>query len=296
MKQGILITVHKEINHLKKILDFFDDDFYFFIHIDKKCKITEKEFESIQNHKNVLYISRQFKINWGSVNLLKSRLLLSKEAVKNKNIEYFHAISGQDFPIKSCSEIKSLLISNRKEYLENFEMPVKVRDWGREEGMDRVSYYNFYDVFNAKTIRGKIAIRVLLKLQKLLKITRNISRDLPKLFGGEAWWTLSYPCLKYVVDYTEKHPYFLKRLDYSLSAEEIYYQTVIMNSAFKANVVNHNLRYIDWELRNGNKPANLDETDYEKIIRSDAIFARKIEYPVSKTLIDRIENNLINVS
>lgn len=291
MKQGILITVHKEIKHINKILNFFDDDFYFFIHIDKKCKIKENEFKLIQNYRNVLYISRSFKVNWGGGNLLRSRLLLSKEAVKHKSIEYFHAISGQDFPVKSCSEIKSLLENNRgKEYIENFKMPVKVKDWGKEEGMDRVCYYNFYDLFNTKNIGGKIAIRVLLKLQKILKIKRNISRDLPELFGGEAWWTLSYPCLKYVVDYTEKHPQFLKRLDYSLLPEEIYYQSVIMNSGFKANVVNYNLRYIDWNQRNGNKPANLDETDYKRIIKSDAIFARKFEYPVSKELINQIEN------
>jgi hypothetical protein len=293
MKQGILITAYKEISHLKKLLDFFDDDFYFYIHIDKKSRITKDEIEMIPNAKNVVFFSRQFNVNWGGLNYLNSMLLLSKEAIKNPDIEYFHTISGQDLPIKSCNKIKSLLVKNRgREYLENFEMPVKVRDWGRDGGMDRICYFNFYDLFNAKTISGKIAIHGLLKAQRILKIKRNIQQDLPKFFGGSIFWTLSYPCLKYVVDYTEKHPYFLQRLKYSFCSEEIYYQTIIMNSAFKENVVNNNLRYIEWNERNGNKPANLDETDYDKIIKSDAIFARKFEYPVSKKLMNKIEEHI----
>lgn len=292
MKQGILITAYKEISHLKKVLDFFDDDFYFYIHIDKKSQIPKKEIEMIQNSKNVMFVSREFQVNWGSTKHLKAILLLSEEAIKNKNIEYFHLITGQDFPIKNCNKIKSFLVKNREsEYIENFEMPVKVRNWGKDSGMDRICYYNFYDLFNAKTIRGKITIRGLLEAQKILKIKRNIRQDLPKLFGGGTYWTLSYPCLKYIVDYTEKYPDLLKRFKWSFCAEEIYFQTLIMNSAFKKNVVNNNLRYIEWNQKNGNKPAILDETDYDNIIRSDAIFARKFEYPVSKKLIDKLTEN-----
>lgn len=295
MKQAVIILAHKNITHLKKILDFFDRDFYFYIHIDKKSQISEDDISILQNNKNVVCVSKHFKVNWAGLNVLKSLLFMSKEVLKNKDIEYVHAISGNDFPIKTNKYFKNLLINNKgKEYIEYFELPVKERDWGKDGGMDRIWYYNLYDVFNAKTFSGKIAIRSLLKIQKLLKIKRNLPREIPKLFGGEMWWTLSYPCLKYVIDRTEQHPYFIERLKYSSCAEEIYFQTIIMNSPFKANVVNNHLRYIEWNQRNGNKPANLDETDYEKLINSDAIFARKFEYPVSEKLIDCIENNLIS--
>ncbi len=291
MKQGILIQAYKNITHLKKLIDFFDDDFYFYIHINKKSEITKNEIKLIQDFKNVVFLSREFQVNWGGLNLLKSLLLLSKEAINNKDIEYFHRISGQDFPIKSCDEIKNFLVKNRgKEYIENFEMPAKC--WGSDGGMERICYYNFNNLFNTKTIRGKIAIRSLLKAQKILKIKRNIQQDFPKLFGGEGMWTLSYSCLKYIIDYTDKHPDFLRRFKWSFCAEEIYFQTIIMNSVFKANVANNNLRYIEWKKRNGNNPANLDETDYDNIINSDAIFARKFEYPVSEILMNKIEEHI----
>ena len=294
MKQGILITAYKNINHLKKLINFFDDDFCFYIHIDKKSQIAKDKIELIQNAKNVVFVSRQFKVNWGGLNHLKSILLLSKEAIKDKNIAYFHLISGHDFPIKSCKEIKSVLMKNKcNEFLENFEMPAKCWTNG---GMDRISHFNFYDLFNAKTTIGRIAVDTLLIIQRILKVNRKIKQDLPKLFGGSTWWTLSYPCLKYVVDYTEKNPSFLMRIEYSFCSEEIYFQTIIMNSTFKANVVNNDLRYKIWESRNGNCPANLDESDYDNIIKSDNIFARRIEYPVSGKLINKLEEHITKCS
>ena len=293
MKQGILITAYKEINHLMKLINFFDDDFYLYIHIDQKSRITKDETEVIQKAKNVVFFSRQFNVNWGGNNHLKSILLLSKEAIKNENIEYFHVISGQDFPIKSCNSIKRYLINNNgKEFLGSFEMPAKI--WGDDGGMARICYFNFYDIFNAKTWIGSHTIRLLLKAQKKLKIKRNIPQNFPKLFGGSTWWTLSYPCLKYVVNYTKNNPYFLKRFKYSFGSAEIYFQTIIMNSPFKPNVMNKNLRYIDWNRGTGSNPSNLDETDYDKIIKSDAIFARKFAYPVSERLINKIEEHITN--
>jgi hypothetical protein len=66
-----------------------------------------------------------------------------------------------------------------------------------------------------------------------------------------------------------------------------------MNSPLKNNVVNDNLRFIVWEKRNGNFPANLDETDYPALAETSAFFARKFEYPVSETLREKIERLLL---
>jgi hypothetical protein len=62
-----------------------------------------------------------------------------------------------------------------------------------------------------------------------------------------------------------------------------------MNSPFAKNVVNNNLRYIDWVARNGNNPAILDDADFEKLQRTNAVFARKFDYPQSIGLLDKIK-------
>ncbi|MNG36128.1 hypothetical protein D3C84_1230620 [compost metagenome] len=65
-----------------------------------------------------------------------------------------------------------------------------------------------------------------------------------------------------------------------------------MNSAFAKKVTNNNLRHIDWIARNGNNPAILDATDYDKLVQTDALFARKFEYPMSIELLGKIKSLL----
>ena len=57
----------------------------------------------------------------------------------------------------------------------------------------------------------------------------------------------------------------------------MYFQTVIMNSKHAENTVNDNLRFIDWEGGKKGGPAFLDEKDFDRIVRTDNLFARKID-------------------
>ena len=295
MKQGILITAFNQFKLLKKLVDFFDDDFSILIFLDKKSNFSEEEIETLRNSRNVVYLTRLFNVNWGGPKQLKSRLLLSEEALKFHDIEYFHFITGQDFPIKSCEYIKNFIRTNKgKEFIGNTELPKK--EWIGNGGLDRMRYYYFHDYINYKTKVGKRVLKASRFLQKLLKVNRKIPEGFPKLYGGSPFWTLSYPSLKYVVDYTKENPKFLKRFDFCFAATEIYFQTILMNSHFRENVINKNLRYIDYQIRNNYSPAFLDETDYEKLLASDALFARKLRYPTSEKLILKIEENILDSS
>ena len=63
--QAILITAYKNIEHLEEIVRFFGEGFNIYIHIDKKSKITTESIDGLLKNKNIAYISRQYKINWG---------------------------------------------------------------------------------------------------------------------------------------------------------------------------------------------------------------------------------------
>lgn len=58
----------------------------------------------------------------------------------------------------------------------------------------------------------------------------------------------------------------LCKLNNTTCAEEIYFQTVLMNSRLKGTIINNNLRYIDWS--NKNPPKILQDIDFEKIVLS----------------------------
>ena len=279
MKQGILITAYKNFEHLIDIASYFNHHFEIYIHIDKKTNIPIGTIETLQNLPQVILISRKYKVNWGGINHLKCILYLSKEALKNKTIKTFHLISGHDFPIKNNSYFIDFFKENSEnDFFSYFELPSN--RW--PNGMDRIEYYNLYDILDAKKYRNYILKFV--KLQKTLNIKRRITKNTPKLYGGETWWSLTRETLSYVVNYSIQNKQLLKRLKHSFCSEEIYIQTVIMNSDFAEKAVNDSLRYIDWTNRNGNFPANLDLCDLEKIKISHKIFARKFDFPVSSEL------------
>lgn len=281
-KHAILITAYKNFDYLIDLINYFDTSFNIYIHIDKKNNPSKEIEEKICSTKNVKFLSYRYKVNWGGINHLKACILLSNEALKDQSNLYFHLITGQDHPIKPPHIYKKFLDSPKKrDYLLYFEMPTK--NW-LDGGMYRVEYYNFYDLFDAKKESGKKWIVKLRNIQKKLHFKRSISPKIPKLYGGRTYWTLTRNTLQYVIDFTKEQNYLMNRMKYTLCPEEIYFHTVIMNSEYSNNVVNDDLRYIDWDSGRGGYPAILDSSDLEAILLSNKLFARKFESPSSDRL------------
>lgn len=268
MKQAVLITAYKELDALLDLINLLGSDFNFYIHVDKKMKI---DFSILNGIKNV-FVTNFYKVNWGGLNHLKAILLLSAESLKNADNSFFHLVTGEDFPIKSADSFLSLDTS--KNYIEYFEMPAAC--WSGNGGLDRIYYFQLYDVFNAKNIIQHKLIYKILSLQKKLNLKRSYcDRFDEKLYGGSTYWSLNRDALNYVVNYSNKD--LLKRFKFSFCAEEIYFQTILLNSSFTNTIVNNNLRYIDWSSGRGGYPAFLDDSDFNRIISSDKYFARKVK-------------------
>jgi hypothetical protein len=290
MKQAILITAYKNYHHLEEIIQCFDAHFELYIHLDRKSKISKEELACLRKYEIVKVLEQKYTVNWGGFNHLKSILYLAEQALKNPENQYFHLITGHDFPIKSNSYFVDFFDKNRNaEFITYFNFPNASSGWPGNNGMDRIDYYNFYDVWNAKMHQHFEKIALAIRLQKRLGFKRAISSKMPKLCGGSTYWSLSRECLEYVMEFTKNNKFVLNRFKYTFCAEEFYFQTVIMNSHFAAKVVNDNLRYIDWVARNGNNPAVLDITDLEKLKESQAVFARKFDYPQSLELMNTIK-------
>lgn len=290
--QAILITAYKNFQHLEDIIDFFEsDDFSIYIHIDKKSVLAEKERIRLVEKKNVRLISSAYSINWGGLNHLKAILLLADEALKDKRNTYFHLITGHDYPIKPISEFQRYFEDNSNDYMEFHTLPYPA--WKRESGgLDRLSRYNFYDIVDGRVGFGKFITNTLLSIQKIIGFKRQFYKNFPSLYGGSTYWSLRRESVNYVFEYMAEHPNFLQRFKYSFCSEEIFFQTILLNSPLKENIINHNMRFIVWEERNGNFPANLDESDYRNITLTESFFARKFEFPISQKLLKKIKTDI----
>ena len=114
-----------------------------------------------------------------------------------------------------------------------------------------------------------------------------------KYYGGTNWVNLSKDAVEYLLDFIEKHPEFLKSFRYTRNADEIWLHTILLNSPLCDQIENSSKRYIDWS-SGPEYPRTLRIEDYNKIIQSDAFFARKIDPKIDNNIYEKLIGRVKN--
>ncbi|CAH1430003.1 unnamed protein product [Lactuca virosa] len=114
-----------------------------------------------------------------------------------------------------------------------------------------------------------------------------------KLFTGSAWMMLSRPFIEYCLWGWDNLPRIvLMYYANFLSSPEGYFHTVICNAdEFKNTTVNHDLHFISWDNPPKQHPHFLSIDDYQRMLESNAPFARK--FGEDKELLDKIDSELL---
>lgn len=291
MKHSILILAHKDFTLLRRLIDYFSKECCVYVHIDKKANISEEELMSIESMPQVCAVYRHYSVHWGGFSVLESELFLLKNAYKGSSADYYHLISGQDYPIKPLDVFLNFFErEGGRDYIE-FK-PYPISHWS-SSFFDRYKYYYLADDVNWQTRKGKVFMNDLLKVQTKHGINRPPIQEFDVIYKGSQWMSLSQESVKEVLRYSEKHPSFLQRLKYTFAPEESYIHTILLNGP-NENVQNNNLRYIRWYSENGNNPSNLGLEHFGDIQKSDAFFARKMERPYCIPLLAAIDTHILN--
>jgi hypothetical protein len=287
MKIGILIFAHTNPAQLRLLVDALKTDFAIYVHIDKKCSISPDLFQDEEN----VYVIKRYKVYWAGYGMIYATLDLFKLAYSH-HCDYFVMISGADFPVKTnqqiISEIKANLTNNFMGY---FPLPYSDPAWGRNGGLDRLQLYwenvknpKAPTLFNRLCGFGRI-------IQRALKIKRKLY-PLP-FYGGSNWTNLSRESVAYILSFVDQHPDYPEWFRYVRFSEEIWIQTIVMNSPQAEKTINNDRRYIDWKT-GPDAPRLLREIDYEKIIASDAFFARKFDSNIDNVILEKLIDYRMN--
>lgn len=288
--QAYLIIAHKNLEQLKKLLKLLDyrkNDLY--IHIDKKAEkeIIEFDFSKCCKYSKVYKFS-EYSVNWGSENVINCELFLLKKANENKKYEYYHLISGADLPLKGSKEIYEYFEkSKNKEYI-NFVIDNKESYKNLE---NRIKYYritNFYNILPFKSLKIMRKIDIFqIKLQKILGINRLKKSKIKKFYKGTNWFSITNNLAEDLINDSDN---FINIYKNTYCCDEVFLQTYVMNNKYwkekiKLNEDYHSImRYIDW---NRGGPYVWRERDFDELINSDYLFARKFD--------EKIDNNIINM-
>jgi hypothetical protein len=288
MRHAFLITAYKDPDALVELIDDLGPSAMVHIHWDRKSRISKDDIRRISAKDQVKTFSRRYKVNWGSTRHLLAILDLARQAILDPEVERVHAITGSDRPILPPDKFTVFFNQHRQsEFIAGTSLPTPSWEGG---GLQRLTLYHPLDFLDVKRLNHARVRNLFLKIQRLSKVQRSL-REMPPLYGGSTWWSLTRECLAHMLHRIDSDGKILRRMRMTHIPEEILFHTLIMDSPFAQNVVGDDLRYIDWNERNGNVPAVLDITDLPKILASGKLFARKLERPISTELIAQLRKH-----
>ena len=134
MKFAYLIMAHDNEKQLELLIDALDyEENEIYLHIDKKSELNCMVFST---GKAILHVYNKFSVYWGDISQTKCQNFLLNEATKSYH-DYYHLISGHDFPIKSHKEIMAFFEKNAGKQFIHFES----KDYCMKE---TCRYYHFF--------------------------------------------------------------------------------------------------------------------------------------------------------
>lgn len=279
MRHCIIMTAYKDIETINRFISLTPNSWGIYIHLDKKSNLRASE---INSRAKVVSIK---KIYWGGWEHLYAFWHLLKFAKREGvKYDYYHLISGQDFYACPISEFDKLLGYDGMSYMGLF--PIPNPDWKWEGG---------YKIFKYRTLSSYCDVRnaiprAINKIYYLLQKYTRMEKKLPNypLYGSSVYCSLHNDFVEWMVN-SHMAESLLFKLRNTLCAEEVFFQTVIMNSPFKNKVkAEVTLRYVDWHSEP--KPKFLVASDFSKIKESNSLFCRKVDSYTSKDLIPLLEN------
>ncbi len=292
MKHAVIILAHKDYSFLCRLVNYFTNDCELFIHVDKKSVITPKEINQLSAYSQVKYVCQKYAVHWGGFTMLKTELYMLRLAMKLSTVDYFHLLSGQDYPVKPLKLFLSYFEKNKgRSFLDFNHIPFFERDGNTNI---RFQYYMPYDFIDGKSSKGqKLLYKVSLWHEKLC-LKRRIPDHFSHLYGGSQWFSVTREAISVLLNYTHRKPSFYRRMRFTFAPEESYVATVIVNNMPKSRLVNNNLRYIRWQNENGSYPANLGEEHFADIVKKNIFFVRKMASPFCIPLMKKIDKYLLS--
>ncbi len=306
-----LILAHKSPLQLKRLIDRLDHpNVNFYIHIDKK--VDQQPFEILLSKlENVHFIKeedRQVGI-WGDFSLVAMTITAMRYAVKDNLEGHCVLLSGQDYPLRSASEIYSFFQSNKTvDFISGGKLPYEGWESG---GKERTEHYKFnistekqnnaiivpsiYHKEFYKTANFKKLLHLFKKqrYQEMLKVFSK--REFPyylKQYGGDAWWAFSNKTVIEVLNFIDAHPEIINYFKYTKLPDEIFFHSIIMSLEGK-NIAS-GITYIKW-LENTASPVtfNKDDIGALSLASKTHLFVRKLDMDHDAEILSLIDTEII---
>lgn len=278
MKIAHLILAHNAPEQLARLVNRLQHaDAAFFIHIDAKADI--KPFLHLADSGNVHFIQKREKVFWGAYSIVQATVNGFREILATKDFTHINLLSGADYPLRSTQEIHDFFSVNADNNYMHF---LSVADeW--QEAIPRLKEYHLTNY----QFPGKYKVQRV--LNKILP-----EREMPNglvPFGRSQWFTITTAAAAYIIGYLDRHPGVVSFFKWTWAPDEIIFQTILYNSDFRKQMINANLRYVDWS-EGKPSPKTLTIQDLTNVLSSGNLFARKFDTQASAEILDQLDKQI----
>ena len=280
-----VILCHKNPKQVNTLIERLNNEYVeFFLHIDKKSSIQQE----IKQKNNIHFVD-PINVYWGHYGQIEC-ILNCYKAIKEKGyFNYVHVLSGQDMPIKSNETIINFFKENQGKEFVHFGKTDINHHFLKNKLYERVSVYypKFLTSRNKKIKYLRFGYVKFIMLTKLFKRKLN---DLPDMiYYGANWMSITGGCMEYILEYVKAHSEYVNFFKNTFCGDELFFQTIILNSKYKDNVVDSTKRYVDWDT-GPDYPRTLTLKDVERIKNkgTDKFWARKFDISLSDKIVESI--------
>lgn len=250
----------------------------FVIHVDAKsgAAVEGPLREATADLESVHFIDSR-PVHWAHSSLLDA-ILRGFSALEDLGLDPDQAVSttGQDYPLLPPEEVaRRLSAAAEKSFVQYSKLPNY--DWWPHDrgGLDRLE-------------------RVYVRLPRRGMTKTPLRRRVPhgwQLYGGSIGLCLGRPHREYVFDLLRRDRGLRRRFRYANIAEEMFFQTVLMNSPLRDSVVDDNLHFTRWQPL-ANHPDVLGVADLDEVLASGKFFARKFDANRDPDVLDELERRV----
>lgn len=244
--------------------------------IDVHINVVLLKIQHLAQHFELLFAERT-RVNWGGYSQIQAELNLLKAAANSgEDYSYYHLLSGADLPLRPAQEIWGFFEQRGTEFIH-----FSAHDFAMEERTQERAkcYHLLQEKVGRPTGWLYYMERGLVEMQKLLRVDRLKRNGMERLYCGSQWFSITGALAKYVLS---KEDWIKSAFSYGCCVDECFLQTLVMQSAFAGNLsmppeaddYHANMRWIDWKRGN---PYTFEDGDYEELIASDYLFARKFD-------------------
>jgi hypothetical protein len=278
MKIAYLIRAHYAPAQLGRLVDRLDsENAAFFIHISARTSggTHSKMQQAVGERANVQWVER-VATYYAGFSLVQSTIVGLQAIAAAEPTSHTVILSGQDYPARPTPEIEQFFQQQPgKSFVEHFALPVVDKWPGEHGGLDRIRY-RYFERINYKTRTLRLPI-----------LRRRFPPGLQP-YGGGAWCALSHDAVRYITSFVDQKPDVVRFFRHVKIPDEIFMHTVLLNSPLRDTVVGNDVHYIDWS-HGGAHPKTLGTEDYDRILESGKLFARKFDVRYDTTILDLLD-------